>query len=146
MESTGEHDKFDSLVTPYMMIGSIVVVVLLIFMVIKLPEVKEEPDTDGEENPPLRKLLQYPAFILAVAAQFLYVAAQTGTNSFFINYVIDAVHDLQTPISNIMVHLGYFGEFFMPKIMNRRLRSCSLSVGWEPSGSVVLQEHILCGL
>jgi len=128
MESTGEHDKFDSLVTPYMMIGSIVVVVLLIFMVIKLPEVKEDPDTDGEENPPLRKLLQYPAFILAVAAQFLYVAAQTGTNSFFINYVIDAVHDLQTPISNIMVHLGYFGEFFMPK-NNEQAASILLAIG-----------------
>lgn len=127
-ESTGDHDKFDSLVTPYMMIGGIVVVVLLIFMIIKLPEIKEDVGADGEENPPLRKLLQYPAFIMAVVAQFLYVAAQTGTNSFFINYVIDAVHDLQTPIGNIMAHLGYFGEFFMPK-NNEQAASIILAIG-----------------
>ena len=29
-----------------------------------------------------------PHFVLAVAAQFLYVAAQTGVFSFFINYVV----------------------------------------------------------
>ncbi len=128
MEAEGEHDKFDSLVTPYMMIGCIVVAVMLIFMIIKLPEIKEEVGADGEENPPLRKLLQYPAFIIAVVAQFLYVAAQTGTNSFFINYVIDAVHDLQTPISHIMAHLGYFGEFFMPK-NNEQAASIILAIG-----------------
>jgi len=128
MEATGEHDKFDSLVTPYMMIGCIVVVVMMIFIMIKLPEIKEEIGSDGEENPPLRKLLQYPAFIMAVIAQFLYVAAQTGTNSFFINYVIDAVHDIKTPISNIMIHLGYFGEFFMPK-NNEQAASIILAIG-----------------
>ncbi|MEZ0452034.1 L-fucose:H+ symporter permease [Sphingobacterium thalpophilum] len=127
-ESTGEHDKFDSLVTPYMLIGGIVVVVLLIFMMIKLPEVAEDSDAAGEENPPLRKLLQYPVFMLAVAAQFLYVAAQTGTNSFFINYVIDAVPDLQTPIAGIMQHLGYFGEFFMPR-NNEQAASILLAIG-----------------
>src|SRR5690606_21237524 len=128
MEATGEHDKFDSLVTPYMMIGCIVVVVMMIFIMIKLPEIKEEIGSDGEENPPLRKLLQYPAFIMAVIAQFLYVAAQTGTNSFFINYVIDAVHDIKTPISNIMIHLGYFGEFFMPK-NHEQAASIILAIG-----------------
>ncbi len=128
MEAEGEHDKFDSLVTPYMMIGGIVVVVMIIFMVIKLPEIKEEVGADGEENPPLRKLLQYPVFIMAVIAQFLYVAAQTGTNSFFINYVIDAVHDLRTPVGDIMMHLGYFGEFFMPK-NNEQAASIILAIG-----------------
>lgn len=128
MEAEGEHDKFDSLVTPYMMIGGIVVVVMIIFMVIKLPEIKEEVGADGEENPPLRKLLQYPVFIMAVIAQFLYVAAQTGTNSFFINYVIDAVHDLRTPVGDIMMRLGYFGEFFMPK-NNEQAASIILAIG-----------------
>src|SRR5690606_10452677 len=78
--------------------------------------------------PPLRKLLQYPVFIMAVIAQFLYVAAQTGTNSFFINYVIDAVHDLRTPVGDIMMHLGYFGEFFMPK-NNEQAASIILAIG-----------------
>ncbi len=128
-EATGEHDKFDSLVTPYMMIGSIVVVVAVIFLIIKLPEIKEEcTGTETAEDPPMRNLLRHPAFILAVIAQFLYVAAQTGTNSFFINYVIDAIPDLKTPISGLMVHLGYFGEIFMPK-NNEQAASLILAIG-----------------
>jgi FHS family L-fucose permease-like MFS transporter len=63
----------------------------------------------------MRLLLKHPYFILAVAAQFLYVAAQTGVNSFFINYVTEEVPDVQNPVVNIMQHLGSFGEIFMPK-------------------------------
>jgi FHS family L-fucose permease-like MFS transporter len=53
--------------------------------------------------------------VVAVIAQFLYVAAQTGVNSFFINYVTETVPTLQTPVQGIMQHLGVFGSVFMPK-------------------------------
>ena len=128
-QATGEHDRFDSLVKPYMMIGCIVVVVAIVFLIIKLPEIKEEKnDTETSEDPPMRNLLRHPAFILAVIAQFLYVAAQTGTNSFFINYVIDAIPDLKTPISGLMVDSGYFGKIFMPK-NNEQAASLILAIG-----------------
>ncbi|MEJ7827634.1 MAG: glucose/galactose MFS transporter, partial [Segetibacter sp.] len=52
----------------------------------------------------------------------------TGTNSFFINYVIDAIPDLKTPISSLMVGLGYFGEIFMPK-NNEQAASLILAIG-----------------
>ena len=108
-------EKFDSLVTPYMMVGGIVVVVALIFMIIKLPEIKEKSETEKEENPPMKNLLKHPGFVIAVIAQFLYVAAQTGTNSFFINYVTDAIPDLKTPIGGMMQNMGLFGDVFMPR-------------------------------
>ncbi|MFZ4260504.1 L-fucose:H+ symporter permease [Sphingobacterium sp. HJSM2_6] len=128
-EAEGEHDKFDSLVKPYLVIGCIVVLVAIVFLLIKLPEIKEKKEGgEVEENPPMRNLLKHPVFIFAVIAQFLYVAAQTGTNSFFINYVIDAIHDLKTPISEIMDKLGYFGEFFMPK-NNEQAASLILAIG-----------------
>ena len=128
-EAEGEHDKFDSLVTPYLAVGWIVVVVAIVFLLIKLPEIKEEKTAgEQEENPPMKNLLKHPVFIFAVVAQFLYVAAQTGTNSFFINYVIEAIHDLRTPIAGIMDHLGYFGEFFMPR-NNEQAASLILAIG-----------------
>jgi FHS family L-fucose permease-like MFS transporter len=96
-------------------VGVIVVVVAFIFMLIKLPEIKETSATENEENPPMRNLLRHPGFVVAVIAQFLYVAAQTGTNSFFINYVTDAIPDLRTPIGGMMSNLGWFGEVFYPK-------------------------------
>lgn len=127
-KATGEADKFESLVKPYMLIGSIVVVVLIVFLSIKLPEIKEKSTTETAEDPPMRNLLKHRAFILAVIAQFLYVAAQTGTNSFFINYVIDAIKDLKVPIGNIMAHLGYFGEIFAPK-NDQQAASLILAIG-----------------
>ncbi|WP_449439050.1 MFS transporter [Pedobacter steynii] len=114
-EHTPGVDKFDSLVRPYMMVGGIVVVVALVFMLIKLPEVKEASETETAEDPPMRNLLKHPAFVLAVIAQFLYVAAQTGVNSFFINYVTETIPNVTGPVQNIMQHLGWFGEVFTPK-------------------------------
>jgi len=112
---TDEADKFNSILTPYMIIGSIVLVVAVAFMFTKLPDIKEEVVEGAEENPPMRMLLKHNFFILAVVAQFLYVAAQTGINSFFINYVNEVLPGVLAPIQNIMGHLGYFGEVFMPK-------------------------------
>lgn len=127
-EAKGKAERFDSLVQPYMMIGCIVVAVAIVFLIIRLPEIKESSTTENAEDPPMRNLLKHPAFIVAVIAQFLYVAAQTGTNSFFINYVIDAIPDLKTPVSGIMENLGYFGDTFMPK-NNEQAASLILAIG-----------------
>jgi MFS transporter, FHS family, L-fucose permease len=114
-EKTGEADKFDSLLTPYMLVGSVVIVVAIAFIFTKLPDIKEQVPEGSEENPPMRMLLKHPFFILAVVAQFLYVAAQTGVNSFFINYVTEELPGVLTPVQNIMEKLGHFGVIFMPK-------------------------------
>jgi FHS family L-fucose permease-like MFS transporter len=111
-----------------MWVGSIVTVVAVVFMLIKLPEIREYNASETADDPPMRNLLKHPAFIFAVIAQFLYVAAQTGTNSFFINYVTDAIPGLQTPIAGIMGHLGGFGRFFMPK-NNEQAASLILAIG-----------------
>lgn len=89
--------KFDSLLTPYMLIGGIVLVVAVAFIFTPLPEIKEKATQEQEENPPMRMLLKHPFFILAVAAQFAYVAGQTGVNSFFINYVTEELPNVQNP-------------------------------------------------
>ena len=114
-ENNGNADKFASMVTPYMIVGCIVIVVALVFLFTKLPEVEQQNASEPEQDPPMRHLLKHPAFIIAVIAQFLYVAAQTGVNSFFINYVTEAVPNLEKPVQGIMQHLGVFGRVFMPK-------------------------------
>ena len=59
--------------------------------------------------------MKHPLFVWAVVAQFLYVAAQTGVNSFFINYVTETMTGVQASVGRVMEHLGGFGRFFMPK-------------------------------
>ena len=68
---------------PYVGIGIAVTLVAILFMRVKLPEVKEE--TIVEASDPNRGLWSYRHFTFGVIALFCYVAAQTGINSFFIN-------------------------------------------------------------
>jgi FHS family L-fucose permease-like MFS transporter len=112
---TGNAGTFDSLLKPYMWVGSIVVLVAVVFAFTKLPAIQEENAEGIDADAPTRELLKHPAFVLAVLAQFLYVAAQTGVNSFFINYVTETLTGVQTTIAGLMQHLGRFGEIFMPK-------------------------------
>lgn len=124
--------KFDSLITPYMLVGCVVIVVGLVFAFTRLPQIERKSESEASENPPLKNLLKHPLFILAVAAQFLYVAAQTGINSFFINYVTEEMPDVLGPVSNIMSHLGGFGRFFMP---DNAAQAASLILAFGGMGS-----------
>ncbi|MFN8239289.1 MAG: L-fucose:H+ symporter permease [Bacteroidales bacterium] len=114
-DKTHESEKFDSLLVQYMIIGTAVLLVAVAFYFTRLPEITEPSASDEEKDPPLRQLLRHSYFLLAVGAQFLYVAAQTGVNSFFINYVTEEIVDTKSPVSIVMGHLGKFGEIFMPK-------------------------------
>jgi FHS family L-fucose permease-like MFS transporter len=111
----GNAGTFDSLIPPYMIVGGIVVLVAIIFAFTKLPAIKEDNEEGVAENASLKQLFSHPAFVMAVIAQFLYVAAQTGFNSFFINYTTETLNGVQPAIAGIMRHLGAFGETFMPK-------------------------------
>lgn len=114
-QKPGNAETFDSLIPPYMFVGCIVVVVAIVFAFTRLPAIQEENKEGISKDAPTRELLRHPSFILAVIAQFLYVAAQTGVNSFFINYVTESIHGLQATIGSMMQHLGLFGKVFMPK-------------------------------
>lgn len=90
-------DQFASLAIPYVAIGFVVLFIAIVFIRTKLPEINEAQMehveyTEAEEKTEkiaYKSLFHYKHFILAVVAQFCYVAAQTGINSFFINYVFD---------------------------------------------------------
>ncbi|WP_196592772.1 MFS transporter [Pectinatus sottacetonis] len=79
----------NNLIIPYIGIGIIVLLLAALFFFKNIPDfapVKTKQENGIEEEIPLWKK---PHFIFAVVAQFLYVAAQTGIFSFFINYVVE---------------------------------------------------------
>lgn len=76
--------------TPYAIIGVVVLVVACVFARVKLPEVGTGgTEVRREEAAGGRPLWKNGAFLAGMAALFLYVAAQTGINSFFVNYVTE---------------------------------------------------------
>ncbi len=99
VETVGDHTSNSVLMFPYVGLGCVVVMVLVFFLFAKLPEIKSDnhKDTSILSNNTVTRdlpLIKQRHFVLAVVAQFLYVAAQTGIGSFFINYAIE-VKELQ---------------------------------------------------
>jgi len=82
-------------VHPYVILGLIALgwAVLIGFTKFPAPpgERQEETKNDADREQ-IRDLLRRRHFLLAVVAQFLYVGAQVGTWSYFIQYVQDFVH------------------------------------------------------
>ena len=111
---SGGGNKFSTIALPYMLIGTLVLIVALFFWRIKFPPVREEIEVSSSGNAgSIRDLLNYPHFILAVVAQFLYVAAQTGVNSLFINYVTEELPTLTNRQASLILGIGGMGLFWL---------------------------------
>lgn len=75
---------------PYTIIGVVVLLVAVVFTQVKLPEIEDQDKPMGDAAVNNKKSLwRTGTFTVGVVALFLYVAAQTGINSFFINYMTD---------------------------------------------------------
>jgi FHS family L-fucose permease-like MFS transporter len=92
-DAAGNSTGSQTLYIPYAGIGVVVVVLAVIFFFAKVPDIKAPDDYHIEDSTPgvSHSIWSRPHFVLAVAAQFLYVAAQAGVFSFFINYMTSEV-------------------------------------------------------
>ncbi|MDX9811047.1 MAG: L-fucose:H+ symporter permease [Bacteroidales bacterium] len=88
-------EKLSSMILPYLIIGIVVIAVAFLFVKTPLPEIEEGSGTSlrGEEEnmagSAYQPLIKRRHFVSGVAAQFAYVAAQTGVFSYMINFVTD---------------------------------------------------------
>ncbi len=121
--SDGTGNKFASIALPYMLIGTLVLVVAIFFWRVTFPPVKEEAkgEEDKASSGKIRDLLKHPHFVLAVVAQFLYVAAQTGVNSFFINYVTEEMPSISNLEAAKILGFGGFGLFWLGRFSGSTL-------------------------
>lgn len=91
---TGQSTGSENLWIPYTFIGCVVIVLAIIFYFAHVPDIKMEDDyhLDDPTAPNVsHSIWSHPHFWMAVLAQFLYVAAQAGIFSFFINYMTSQV-------------------------------------------------------
>jgi FHS family L-fucose permease-like MFS transporter len=111
--AAGESTGSENLWIPYAFIGCVVIVLAIIFYFANVPEVKMTDDYHCDDATPnvSHSIWTHPHFWMAVLAQFLYVAAQAGIFSFFINYMTSQVPPV--PDSwNPPDHTGWFGGWF----------------------------------
>lgn len=96
---------------PYIILGIIVLIIAVLFFLTKLPDIKEKnevPDQPDSTDAAVKdSMWKHRHFVLAVIAQFLYVAAQTGVFSLFINYVTE--YDTSISPEKASFHLAIGG-------------------------------------
>lgn len=99
-----------SIAIPYAIIGVVVLCVALVFAQVKLPEVQADGGAQTASAHATDSLWQHRNFVYGLIALFLYVAAQTGINSFFINYVTEHA-SVSNVNASLLLGFGGMGLF-----------------------------------
>jgi FHS family L-fucose permease-like MFS transporter len=138
--------------TPYIVIGSLVLIVAVLFFFTHLPEIKESDAADEKKSFSLN-IFRHRHVTWAVIAQFFYVGAQVGVGSFFIRF---ARFVMDMPEKNAAYLWGYIamagfmlgrfaGTFLMKYVPPSRLLSLYaiiniilLTIGITTHGSVAV--------
>jgi FHS family L-fucose permease-like MFS transporter len=88
---------------PYLAVAIIVLAMSVVFYFADVPDLNTEDEyhlIDSTGTNVKRSIWSHPHFVGAVAAQFLYVAAQAGIFSFFINYIIEEMPSISQGLSS----------------------------------------------
>ncbi len=119
---SSDSNPFESLEKPYMFIGCLVLIIAILFIYIPLPQVeaetsREQSNSNSYQKSRYKDLFKHRLFTFAVIAQFLYVAAQTGIGSFFINYVVEVVPHISHKAASEMLAFGGMGMFMVGRVL-----------------------------
>lgn len=110
-------DGDGSISKPYVIIGVVVLCVACAFSFVKLPDVTNNDSNQcnsfqtSQNVSPLRQ----KKFLIGLFSLFLYVAAQTGINSFFINYVTENAA-ISNSEASMLLSFGGMGLFMLGRI------------------------------
>ena len=107
-DAAGQSTGSQTLYIPYVGIAVVVIVLAVIFYFANVPDIKTEDDYHLDDSTPgvSHSIWTHPHFVLAVAAQFFYVAAQAGIFSFFINYMTAEVPAIPASWDSAMTRLS----------------------------------------
>jgi FHS family L-fucose permease-like MFS transporter len=105
----------------------------VLILIKKFPPISSEHEDSGDHGHFL-DLLKHRHFLLAIAAQFMYVGAQVGTWSYFIQYVQDYTHQPEKAAANYLVYtlvafgIGRFVSTALMRIVRPNLLMGSFAV------------------
>jgi len=124
---------------PYMVLGVIIILVTILFVFTKLPDIKEDKELiEGKDRGALEKIihaLRHSHLRWAILAQFFYVGAQVCILSFFIRFIMVSANIDATEASwysgaaGLAFMIGRFAGTFLMKyfVPNRLLMFYSLA-------------------
>ena len=119
-------DANAGLYLPYLGVGIVVTVLIVVFALAYVPDLHAEEEVKAEvEGTGKKPLFKRWHFTLGVATQFLYVAAQTGIFSFFINYVVENDKTITEKQASTMLGAFGFGLFMTGRLCGSAVISIS---------------------
>jgi FHS family L-fucose permease-like MFS transporter len=109
-DTSGASTGNESLWIPYAAVAVVVIILAVIFFFASVPDIKAKDDFHMDDGTPgvAHSIWSHPHFVMAVVAQFLYVAAQAGIFSFFINYMTSQIPEIPEAWDNAMQHSPLF--------------------------------------
>jgi MFS transporter, FHS family, L-fucose permease len=87
-----QQEELGAVMIPYVIIAAVLVLLWIAFYLTKVPAAREESEGSEAFLPTMRRLMRNPHYRFGVIAQFFYVAAQTCTWTFTIQYVEHALN------------------------------------------------------
>lgn len=124
-DAAGRSTGSETLYIPYAFIGVVVLVLAAIFFFANVPDIKTEDDYKLDTTDPgvSHSIWTHKHFVLAVVAQFFYVAAQAGIFSFFINYMTSEVPAIRESwvagMNHLSAHAGILSDWLSGWFENR---------------------------
>lgn len=116
----GTGSDFD-LAKPYVLVAGIVLAVAALLAFVRLPEAEIEADQEMnavDAGTVTGSVWNHKFFVFALVAQFLYVGAQTGVGTFFINYALESNPDMSSGTAGILLSVGCMGMFFIGRLLS----------------------------
>ena len=127
------HSETLRVVKPYLFIAAVVLSWAVLILIKKFPAIHSEHE-DGGDHGHILDLLNYPHFLLAIFAQFMYVGAQVGTWSYLIQYVQDNTHLGEKAAANYLIYslvafgIGRFASTALMRLVRPNLLMGSYAV------------------
>ena len=118
-DALGHNTGSQTLYIPYVGVACVVIAIAAIFFFAYVPDIKSKDDYHLDDAAPgtSHSIWAHPHFVLAVVAQFMYVAAQAGIFSFFINYMTAEVPPIpaswNSALTRLSAHAGFLSNWLL---------------------------------
>jgi FHS family L-fucose permease-like MFS transporter len=109
-DALGHSTGSQTLYIPYVVLAIVALVLAAVFGIARVPDIKMEDDYHLDDAAPgvSHSIWSHRHFVLAIAAQFFYVAAQAGIFSYFINYMTAETPPVPASLASIAAVKSWF--------------------------------------
>lgn len=132
----------DAMKLPYLILAGILIVIAIMFIIVKLPKIKEEEDTDDDQPLIDFSVLKRRHLRWGVIAQFFYNGGQTAVNSLFLVYCCNYAGLPESTATT------FFGLYMLAFLLGRWIGT-ALMIRFKPQNMLTVYAIVnvaLCGV